>query len=288
MRKVIQNTAERIVTDAGIVTLPVCPLVIAQNANILVEAKPIFADGVSGMFLKVGENFGILYSTYIRSIGFQNFSIGHELGHYYLEGHADAVLRMGPHSSKAGFVSNDRYEREADLFAASLLMPEDIFKREMGAAGFGLKAIERLAEVAKTSLTSTAFRFQELSRDAVAVALSCGAQVDVCFYSDRFKDFKPPYMQKGTPVPEGCLTADFNRIEAKVLGAAADEGETRFTDWFGVDGPRLREEVKGLGSYGKTLTILTCDAKSEDDYDPLEEADDDEYLRERWTPRFHR
>jgi hypothetical protein len=58
-------------------------------------------------------------------------------------------------------------------------------------------------------------------------------------------------------------------------------------DWLG--GKRsvtLCEEVAGLGSYGKTLTVLSSDSLA------LEaESDDDESeadLIERWTPRFRR
>jgi hypothetical protein len=50
--------------------------------------------GVSGMLLRNGDDFGILYATHIKSSGFQRFSISHELGHYFLPGHIDAVDRV--------------------------------------------------------------------------------------------------------------------------------------------------------------------------------------------------
>ncbi|MGB8741579.1 MAG: hypothetical protein WCD52_15455, partial [Xanthobacteraceae bacterium] len=31
-----------------------------------------------------GNAFGILYATHVPSEGFQRFSVGHELGHYFL------------------------------------------------------------------------------------------------------------------------------------------------------------------------------------------------------------
>ena len=178
---------------------------------------------------------------------------------------------------------------EADQFAAALLMPEDAFKKAMRSAGTGLQAVEKLSDLAKTSLTATAFRLHELTRDALAVALSTGDVVDVCFYSERFKDFKPPFIKKGTPVPHSTLTRQFNRDELKVLGGAAEEeARARFSDWFGLDGPPIREQVKGLGSYGKTLTVITATAKSDDDFDPEEQAEDEEFLKESWTPKFRR
>jgi len=47
----------------------------------------------------------------------QRFSIAHELGHYCLEGHPDALLSNGRHYSRAGFVSSDPFEQEADHFS---------------------------------------------------------------------------------------------------------------------------------------------------------------------------
>jgi Zn-dependent peptidase ImmA (M78 family) len=56
-------------------------------------------------------------------------ALAHELGHYCIGGHADALLAHGPHYSSAHFSSNDPFEMEAD-FAAALLMPEVAFRKE--------------------------------------------------------------------------------------------------------------------------------------------------------------
>ena len=93
---------------------------------------PESSGGVSGMLLRHGDMFGILYATHVKSEGFRNFSVSHELGHYFLEGHIDHILpEDGAHTSHAGFVSGDPYEMEADQFAAGLLMPETPFKRAL-------------------------------------------------------------------------------------------------------------------------------------------------------------
>jgi len=68
--------------------------------------------------MRVGSSFGILYATHLANEGFERFSVAHELGHYFLPGHIDAVLAGGGqvHTSRAGFVSDDKYENEADHF----------------------------------------------------------------------------------------------------------------------------------------------------------------------------
>ena len=83
--------------------------------------KPARDAGVSGMLIRVGNEFAIGYATHIDNEPFQRFSVSHELGHYFLPGHVDAVIgESGIHESRAGFASNDRYEIEADRFAAGL------------------------------------------------------------------------------------------------------------------------------------------------------------------------
>ena len=93
----------------------------------------------------------------------------------------------------------------------------------------------------------------------------------------------------GKPVPTGTLTARFNAAAGRIAVANRDEGSLDMIDWFGVGGGvRGTEEVIGLGSYGRTLTVIRCNLKTEDDFDPDDEADNDDYLADRWTPRFRR
>ena len=291
-RAIIHNTAEKIAVEAGYAALPVCPKIIAEKYDILVQAKPDAAKGCSGMLVRNGQQFGILYATHIRSEGFQRFSIAHELGHYFLPGHPDAVLKHGIHQSQAGFVARDRYENEADAFAASLLMPANLFKSAMRKTDDGLEGIIALATAANTSLTATAFRFAELTKDAVAVVISEGEAIVSCGYSDKIKNLagrvSMPWLY-GKPVPTGTLTARFNAAPARVAAAEREEGALDMADWFGLGtGVPGREEVIGLGGYGRTLTVIRCDLRTDDDFDPEDEAEDDAYLADRWTPRFRR
>ena len=86
--------------------------------------------------MKVGDAFGILYSSRFASEGFKRFNVAHEFGHYFLPGHIDALFGDGQqfHQSESGFTSDDKYEREADSFAASLLMPKLLFNAACGKA----------------------------------------------------------------------------------------------------------------------------------------------------------
>jgi hypothetical protein len=279
--------AENLLRDElKITSLPVDPITIARDRGIVVEPMPPKDEGVSGMLIRLNNDFAIGYATHIKSQGFQRFSVGHELGHYFLPGHVDAVLPAGAthHSSNGGFVSDDRYELEADHFAAGLLMPSALFTAAMRKAGEGLDAIDNLAGRCVTSLTATAIRYQQLSSEAVAVIQAKGSRIEFCFVSDRMLSLKPGrWPRKGDPVPKRSATFRLNADPAKIAKAERADGPADGADWF-VDFPEvdLFEETIGLGSYGRTLTVLTTVDALPDEDDLEEEV----ALDESWRPGF--
>lgn len=279
--------AEKVVKDRNIDALPVDPIAIAIDLGIDVMAKPADTLGVSGMLVQFGNSFLIAYATHIDNIGFQNFSVAHELGHYFLPDHINAVLADGlVHQSHAGFASGKRYEMEADHFAATLLMPRKLFTSAMLTAGVGLPAIERLAEQCCTSLTATAIRFTRFSSDPVAIILSAGSQIDYCFMSDPLKEVEGlNWIRKGEGLSMGTSTYAFNQNPKRILRADREEDTSDLRDWFGGDRSlSITEQVIGLGKYGKTLTVLTAP----DIEEQIEEIEEEEELVEYWTPKFRR
>ena len=279
--------AEKVVREQGISRLPVDPIALAESLGILVKAKPASARGVSGMLLRLGNEFGIAYATHIDNVGFQNFSVGHELGHYFLPGHVDAVLANGDvHESRAGFSSGDRYEMEADHFAATLLMPRALFTSAMRTAGDGLTAIQKLAKQCNTSLTATAIRYAKCTREPVAIVVSTGTEIHYCFMSDSLKDVKGlDWIRRGDRLSSNTATYVFNQHSQRIRWAERQAEESDLQDWFGGDRSLIgTEEVIGLGNYGRTLTVLTA----VDIEEQIEEIEEEEALRESWTPRFRR
>lgn len=264
-----EQVAEKLVRDEGL-TLPVDILSIAASRDIHVEAKPATAKGVSGMLIRSGNSFAIAFATHIKSEGFQRFSIAHELGHYFLSGHPDAVFRDGQvHESRAGFGSGDQFELEADHFAAGLLMPRHLFKVSAGRYSDGFSAIKQLAVDCKTSLTASAIRYAELTDAAVAVILSSGTGIDYCFASETLRRATGyRHLKKGAALPAGSATRDFNRTAKRVTSAEEVSDVTDLNIWFHTDDEfDASEEIIGLGDYGKTLTVITADMPDEDDED---------------------
>lgn len=277
--------AEQLLHELDIDELPIDPFEVARRLDIEMRPLPANTGGASGMLLHVGGEFGICYPTHLNNEGFKNFSVAHEIGHYRLPGHPDAIFdAQGRHLSHAGFRSVDRYEQEADHFAAAMLMPNRMFSAAARLAGEGLAAVEQLAKKCGTSLEATGIRFAQTNRDPVAVVRSEGQTIDYVFMSEPLKDFPDlEWIRKGTPLPAACVTSDFNADKSNVEHAVRAEGTSTLQDWFA--GPHMQdveEEVVGLGSYGKTLTVLTG-------MEPPEEAEhEDDDLEGSWTPRFRR
>lgn len=266
-------------------SLPVDLSAIADKHNILIEPKNNSSKGVSGMLLRHGNSFGIMYSTHIKNEGFQRFSIAHELGHYFLEGHVDHILpnKGSIHKSSAGFVSGDSYEMEADHFASGLLMPDDLIQSIIQETLPGLSTVKKIAESCKTSLVSSAIRYASLSEDVVAVIISEGTKVAFCFLSQSMKSLPElSWPVKKSPVPAHSLTARFNKKTYLVTQAECKEDETDVRDWLiGSKSFQVKEEVQGLGAYGKTLTVLSYSGDIEEIIN-----DEEEELFESWMPRF--
>lgn len=279
--------AEQIIKGAGIATLPIDPKAFARGKQIEVVAKPMADQGVSGMLVRYGNDFAIAYATHHQNEGFENFSVAHELGHFHLPGHPEAVIQgtSGSHASRAGFSSGDKYEAEADRFAAGFLIPRHLFFPALQKSGSGLAAIEALAALCKASLHATAIRYTQCTRDPVAIVISRGGIIDHCFMSEALKETNGiDWLKKREGVPRSTATFAFNQVPDNVQYGVRVEETSNLQRWFG--GKRsieISEDIVGLGRYGKTLTVLY-----DIDIPEAEEEEDEESLIESWTPRFKR
>jgi hypothetical protein len=286
----ILQCARQVVRDHGFTAIPVTPKEIARQKDIAVQPFHPNSLGISGVLMMVNNRFSIGYSTAIGNVGFENFTIAHELGHYFLDGHALALLESGAHYSKSGYMSKDVYEKEADLFASELLMPEFLFRGAIAKGGFGFALIKRLAEEAETSIVATAIRYAKIADDPVAVILSEGEQVQWCFMSDCLRECRGVAgIAKRTLIPPRAPTYAFNRDDENIKAARQVEDFTSLKTWF-ADAPdiEMQEDVVGLGHYGKTLTVLFSETALEEDDEDLEGTEDGADTgmpSARWTQR---
>lgn len=280
--------AAEVLAERKLSALPIDPFGIAKSAGII--CQKLKGSGVSGCLCGAGNEFSIFYNDSIASEGFRRFTVGHELGHYFLDGHYKHIFADGKtrHVSESGYSSDDPFEREADAFAASLLMPQGLFKSACTRTAAGFKTIETLSEKCITSLTATAIRYADLSDDPVAVIASKTNRIEFSFLSRPMKQMRDlTWPKKGSGIPDGTATRRFNGDPQNIAQAKRVTSTALMDLWFDCGGTAyVSEEVVGLGpSYGLTLTILVAELPHDPDYgnDESDEPDFENMLpSDRW------
>ncbi len=200
------------------------------------------------------------------------FSLAHELGHYFLDRHREYLLRGGRvHGSSGEFSSLIGIEREADAFAAGLLMPRKLMVRQVNSAELTLARIDELAKLFGTSRVSTAIRCVQLSHFPCALIGIRDGSVAWTFRSSCFKD-------------KGCYPRD-RAAELPLVArtqwlkmAKGDYGQFRQDvelgqwfqtyDWEDLDQIYLTAAFFPAPSMSPLIVLVTGD---EDDFAPLEE-----------------
>ncbi len=173
------DTASELLEALGIDQPPVDPLaLVASEGSLLTARGEDFGDEFDGQleFHPNHERFILFFNTkYDHGESAHRprtrFSIAHELGHFYLPKH-HAYLRAGgtEHGSRSeSWPSHSAIEREADAFAAGLLMPKHLMRPLVNEGELSLDRIEAFADTFQTSLLSTTIRAVQLSDFPCAV-----------------------------------------------------------------------------------------------------------------------
>jgi Zn-dependent peptidase ImmA (M78 family) len=278
--------ADAIVRRLGL-SAPIDPLTIANEEHPLLRAGGRdFADRFDGKLRYITERrcFVLMYNTKYDaacSPGTHHprtrFSIAHELGHYFIDRH-HAYLAHGGHSHASinEFRSKLNIEREADAFAASLLLPSHLVKPIINQAELSLARLDGIASDFETSLVSTAIRSVQLSHFPCALAGIRDGSVMWMFPSKSLID-------AGIYPAKGSLLHNARKpwTEFQVGVATRSEGEGRVRDWFKtyerdeLDQIYVTEEYIPVRTLGTLLVLLTMDESDVfTDEDPEYEDED--------------
>ncbi len=102
--------------------------------------------------------------------GRERFSVAHELGHWHLHRGRSFQCRVDDPSTNLS--SNRALEKEADSFAAHLLLPAPLFKPTVAQLGQpNFQQLKNVAEEFETSLMATALRLADI--DTLPVIVAC-------------------------------------------------------------------------------------------------------------------
>jgi len=184
--------AEGIVQQHGIVAPPVDPAFLVRDERQLRLIGADFRDVFDGMleYHHSKRRFLLFYNTkYDVNAGGTHprtrFSLAHELGHFFIDRHRVYLMTGGhAHGSRGEFTTDSMVEREADAFAAALLMPKSMLRPMVNRAPIALSDVERFANVFRTSFVSTAIRSVQLSDFPCAVVGIRAGQIAWGFLSE--------------------------------------------------------------------------------------------------------
>ena len=178
------------------------------------------------------------------------FSIGHEIGHWLLH----PTISQGFLCTGADLVdyAKSTQEIEANLFAASLLMPrmwipDSVWRRD---PDFNL--VSNLAKEFGTTLTAATRRYVELAKHVVLMVFSKDGKIHWTLKSEKARSL---YIERATAVSVGSLTRECMEKN--------EDGKLELVDpdaWFpdrrfGRDF-EVFEDVRISRRYGWTLTLL--------------------------------
>lgn len=260
--------ANEVLEESGISAWPVMPEVIAAGfpMPLPIQVSGGFPPGAFGALYKEGNDFRIVLSNACPTSGFRRFTLAHELGHFFLDGHIDALFELGAtvHVSDTSHFRGMRkpwFETEADAFASELLVPTHGCIPLVKRATPGLAAVRVIADTFETSLSCASIRYAALTGDPVAVLLSWRGVVEwACYSAPVAAHSWARRRMKGEWSPPRSATSTLASDHTRIVGAEMLDGTGLLTEWFdGAPVVEVVEEALGLGAYGRVLTVLTCE-----------------------------
>jgi Zn-dependent peptidase ImmA (M78 family) len=137
-RKHIRTLVEQLLADHHIRSAPVEVADIAKALGVEVQETPAEDDLSGFLYRDRNNNSAIIGVNADHHINRRNFTTAHELGHYLLHDfddvHVDREFKVWLRND-ASSQGTDLEEKEANFFAAELLMPARFLKRDVEKIG---------------------------------------------------------------------------------------------------------------------------------------------------------
>jgi Zn-dependent peptidase ImmA (M78 family) len=250
---------------------PVDCRAISNEFHIKVQGGNLGSEFEGALFIE-NDLKAIIYNENITEEGRKNFTIGHELGHYFL--HKDrkelqcsindlTEFNHKPHPSNI--------EQEANCFAANLLMPTDDVRRQMKQHRITLDFARILSDRYLTTLTASALRIVEVVHKPAAIVAIRGEKVH-WWYRNAAMSQTGFWLTKGQTLPSDCDCGD---REGSITNSTTWLDSRRAGDW------EITQSVAQMPIYNQTLILLTAESL-EGGRDWLDEIDDSAGQRLRW------
>lgn len=227
-------------------------ILIAENRGATVVESLLTSS--EGRLVRRGKRGRITVPVGEMNIGRKRFSIGHELGHFELHEHMVSFVACNK-SDMTDWNGYKKRETEANIFSAELLMPAPLFEPRIIRKTPNIKLIQKIGSEFRTSLTATAVRYMQLTKEPCALVYSVAGVIEWFIRNER--DFKFFLKKRGTPVDEDSFA--FDAFGGK--GDALDGHLVPATAWVDSNHSmysrvEFKESTILLEYYNATLTLL--------------------------------
>lgn len=220
---------------------------ISMVRGVYVKEKTL--EGSEARLLRKG-NIGIItVNNRIPEEGRKRFAIAHELGHFEL--HTVSQLVVCAEEDMYVWNENKKQEFEANEFAASILMPTEIFTRHFDAGPPNIEIVKDLSGKFRTTLTATILRYVQLSSEPCAVAITKNGIIKWYKKSPSF-EFHVRVGEKLSPIMEDLHSHGIEEVSTCPTKVPASAWLTGVKNEEAL----MFEQSIALRSYGVILSLL--------------------------------
>ena len=185
------------------------------------------------------------------------FTIAHELGHYYLSDHRQALLGGMSPECHIGFISDKVAEKQADAFAASLLIPGRQIQAHIDKRGImTLQAVRDMACSFDVSLPCAIIRYVQYATEACGVVVSEAGKMKYYIPSDEMAAIGFRYMTRQTDIPRISKAWE---LLSNGRHHEVDGMKTNSDQWYSPrpQSVELWEDSISLGYSNQAITLLS-------------------------------
>lgn len=260
------NEAERLLEDLGLTDMPVkldvvCKAMSSSNFSITLNEEPMSSDKFHGISIGNENGAEILINANISNPHRRRFTAAHEIGHVHLH------IQTGKRSKfectaediSAGKDSNNIYEKEANAFASSLLMPAATVSPLIRRNDLTWPLIQRVASMCDVSLEAATRRTITLSKDACCLIVHKKGQMWTPIKSRAFTAYVPnqPYPPHLLRQPDG----------GQALSLVDNFEECDFSDWTFPENAIGKLFYSSIHNeeFNRTMTLLLHEEEIDDD-----------------------
>ncbi len=265
--------AESLLEDFGLTDIPINlsdfrQAISSDSYPITLEKKPMMTDGFHGISFGDENGAGILINSRISNEHRKRFTLAHELGHvccHIINNNTSTNFKCMNNDIYSDGESNKIYEKEADEFASSLLMPSLVISEQIISSDLSWQLIQEINNLCDVSLEAAARRTIALSKDACCLIIHKDGKMWYPLKSRSFSTFIP---LQSFPI---SLDSHSNGEAGGSLPDCVEKCD--FSDWSFPDnayGELFYSSIYNT-NFNRRMTLLIHDEEYAEDEDNLPE-----------------